>query len=51
MLWKNRKYYSKQLLSLNSGVMDDNHDTYKKAAIAESNGNVPLEVKVSNSVP
>jgi hypothetical protein len=33
MLWKNRKYYSKKLFSLNSGVMDDNHDTYKTANI------------------
>jgi hypothetical protein len=33
MLWKNRKYYSKKLFSLNSSVMDDNHDTYKTANI------------------
>jgi hypothetical protein len=26
-------YYSKKLFSLNSSVMDDNHDTYKTANI------------------
>jgi hypothetical protein len=33
MVWKNRKYYTKKLFSLNSRVMDDNQDRYKTANI------------------
>jgi hypothetical protein len=33
MLWKNRKYYSEKLLSLNSNVMDDSYNTYETANI------------------
>jgi hypothetical protein len=33
MLFKNRKYYSKKLFILNSSVMDDNYENYKRANI------------------